>query len=394
MLAAGALLPLATSVSAQSVWRMKTITLDEKILAIQAGGPSGLLATSANGNVFAVSASGKENLKIASGIDAASPLAATDSVVAGRTKNGSLWAWSKGKSEKTADATIAPHAGLLILPTALIAVVSRGASQYLARFEFDSSNMWREVARSSEAVLPDARPVLATLDGQLDGGQVVVLGGPDASRYRHGVIGDDIEATSVLSLDTQSLKAIRSLQIPAPYVFEDIAPRVVRIGNRSVLLTIRSGPRGSQLALIASDANRADGLQLLALGDDLGTSHRWMSPTTDGMRIMAVHTPHIGGVLFEYRLGGDHLVQKKITGNVATHRIETRELDMSVWIGDSLVVPSQDGRTLRVLKSGAEWTEGTSIDLPTRVIMTRKLSDGHSFAVLTEDGVVHFVNAE
>ena len=85
------------------------------------------------------------------------------------------------------------------------------------------------VARSQEALLPDARPLQADLDGRGDGGHIVVLASPDAQRYRHGVLGDAVEATRVLWLERHGLSVLRALTLPAPHVFEDIAPRPVAL---------------------------------------------------------------------------------------------------------------------------------------------------------------------
>ncbi len=148
-------------------------------------------------------------------------------------------------------ASLSVHAGLLILPLAVLAVVTASArpadllGHRLARFEPDPAGRWREVARSTDAVLPDARPVQVDLDGRGDGGHIAVLAGPDGSRYDHGVLGDAVEATRVLWLERHGLEALRELSLPPPHVFEDIAPRPVVLpaaqGGRG-LLTVRSGP--------------------------------------------------------------------------------------------------------------------------------------------------------
>jgi hypothetical protein len=113
-------------------------------------------------------------------------------------------------------------------------------------------------------VLPDARPLQVDMDGRRDGGHIVVLAGPDGTRYGHGVLGDAIEATRVLWLERHGLQVLRELNLAAPHVFEDIAPRPVTLSGapgRIGLLTVRSGPDGGQLALVTADPGRADALQ-------------------------------------------------------------------------------------------------------------------------------------
>jgi hypothetical protein len=289
------------------------------------------------------------------------------------------------------------HAGLLVLPLAVIGVVAGGASDVappgprLARFETDGSLGWREVARSVDVVLPDARPLQVDLDGRGDGGHVVVLAGPDASRYAHGVLGDAIEATRVLWLERHGLHVLRALDLPPPHVFEDIAPRPVRLPGAPAtagLLSVRSGPEGGQLALVSIDPARPQGLRLTALGDTVGGFHRWLAPSTNGRHLTAVHTPHIGGVLHVYRVEGQRLSRRRLATDVSTHRIGTREIDLSAWVGERLVLPSQDGRRLRVFDPGAEWAERGGLPLPARVAQTTALGDGSALAVLLDDGRV------
>jgi len=244
-------------------------------------------------------------------------------------------------------------------------------------------------------MLPDARPLQVDLDGGGDGGHIAVLAGPDASRYDHGVLGDGIEATRVLWLERHGLDVLRSLTLPAPHVFEDIAPRPVALPGtpaRFGLLTVRAGPDGGQLALVTADPARKQGLQVAATGDTVGGFHRWLAPTTDGRQMLAVHTPHIGGVLHVYQLTdpreGQQLTRRRLLNDVSTHRIGSRELDLSVWLRGMLVLPSQDGRRLRVLNPAADWAEQQSVPLPARVGMTTALADGSGMVVLADDGRV------
>ena len=128
-----------------------------------------------------------------------------------------------------------------------------------------------------------------------------------ADRY---AVGDGIEATRILWLERHDLTVLRALDLPVPHVFEDIAPRAVMLPGapgttaRTALLTVRSGPDGGQLALVAADPAQPQALHVMALGDTVGGFHRWLAPATDGGRLLAVHTPHIGGVLHHYTIEG------------------------------------------------------------------------------------------
>jgi hypothetical protein len=397
----------ATAAPDPAPWAVRAVTAGEPIRQLHAGGPSGLLGTGASGSLWALSLAGQAPRRIAEGIDPATPVATGHGRIAARTADGGLWVWEEtggGGSARTfppsRTANLSVHAGLLILPLAVLAVVTASArpadplGHRLARFEPDPDGRWREVARSTDAVLPDARPVQVDLDGRGDGGHIAVLAGPDGSRYDHGVLGDAIEATRVLLLERHGLDVLRELSLPAPHVFEDIALRPVVLPGAQPgrgLLTVRSGPDGGQLAMVTADPAQPRGLRLAALGDTVGGFHRWLAPTTDGRHLAAVHTPHIGGVLHVYQPAGERLTRQRLLADVSTHRIGTREVDLSAWVQGLLMLPSQDGRRLRLLNPAADWTELRPAALPGRATQTATLHHSTGLAVLLDDGQVVLV---
>lgn len=362
---------------------------------VRSGGPGSLLALGASGALWALSTGDGAATRLGDGLDPFTPLAVGHGRVVARHVDGGLWSWQDGQVQRGPRERLAPRAGLTVLPLAVIAVAADG--HHLIRLEPDGrrssgdGNAWAEVARSAQPVLPDARPVLADLDGRGDGGHVAVLAGPDGRRYRHGVLGDAIEATRMVWLERHSLQVLRELVLPAPHVMEDIAPRPVAMagpGRGTALLTVRSGPLGGQLGLIAASAARPDQLQWAALGDALGIPNRWMSPTTDGTRMLSVHTPHIGGLLHEYRLEGGRLVGRVVATGVSTHRLDSRELDLAVWMGSQLLLPEQDGRGLRVLDADAGWRVAAELALPDRVALSAALPQNQGAALLLDSGQV------
>lgn len=374
---------------------------------LHAGGPSGLLGTGASGSLWALSLTGQAPRRVADGIDPATPIATGYGRIAARMADGGLWVWEAtggsaraGTSPPSRSVNLSAHAGLLILPLAVLAVVNASVrpadplGHRLARFEPDPDGRWREVARSTDAVLPDARPLQVDLDGRGEGGHIAVLAGPDGGRYDHGVLGDAIEATRVLWLERHGLDVLRELSLPAPHVFEDIAPRPVLLSGaqgRRGLLTVRSGPDGGQLALVTADPARPQALRLAALGDTVGGYHRWLAPTTDGRHLAAVHTPHIGGVLHVYRPEGERLTRRRLQADISTHRIGTREIDLATWLQGLLILPSQDGRQMRLLNPATDWTELKAVALPGRAILTVAVHDAPALAVLLDGGQVVLV---
>lgn len=406
--------PLSGRVSAQATavadappWAVRAVPADEPMRQLHAGGPSGLLGTGASGSLWALSLKGQAPRRLADGIDPATPVATGHGRIAARTADGGLWVWEESGRDgrvrtvpPSRSANLSVHAGLLILPLAVLAVVTAGArpadplGHRLARFEADPAGRWREVARSTDAVMPDARPVQVDLDGRGDGGHIAVLAGPDGSRYDHGVLGDAIEATRVLWLERHGLEVLRELSLPAPHVFEDIAPRPVALPGAPFgrgLLTVRSGPDGGQLALVTADPARPRGLRLAALGDTVGGYHRWLAPTTDGRHLAAVHTPHIGGVLHIYQPEGERLTRRRLQADVSTHRIGSRAIDLAAWLQGLLTLPSQDGRQLRLISPATDWAESQAVALPGRGVLTAAVPEAAALAVLLDSGQVLLV---
>jgi hypothetical protein len=358
---------------------------------LHAGGPTGLLAVGRDGGLWAVSLQPAAPSRLAGGLDPATPLASGHGRIAARMADGGLWVFeaASGEARVQPDADLAPHAGLLILSLAVLGLAADG--HRLLRFERAGSRPWRVVARSAESLLPDARPLQADLDGRGDGGHVVVLAGPDAQRYRHGVLGDSVEATRVLWLERHGLTVMRALDLPPPHVLEDIAPRPVALPGRAGatgLLTVRAGPQGGQLALLTADPARPTQLRLEALGEPVGGFHRWLAPTTDGRQLVAVHTPHIGGVLHVYRQDGAALVRRRLLADVSTHAIGSRETDLAVWLQGRLLLPSQDGRRLRVVDPGQDWADVGALPLPAPVVQTTAVAEAAAWAGLLSDGRV------
>jgi hypothetical protein len=66
--------------------------------------------------------------------------------------------------------------------------------------------------------------------------------------------------------------------------------------------------------------------------------------------LLAVHTPHLGGVLHRYRDDGVKLLSEALHQGVSNHAIGTREMRLAAWVNGSLVVPTQDRRSLRCLR--------------------------------------------
>ncbi|MEO5881251.1 MAG: hypothetical protein ABIQ06_02450, partial [Caldimonas sp.] len=209
-------------------WTPQSVPSAEPIRQLHPGGPSGLLGTGGSGALWALSARGDAPRRLAQGLDPGAPLAAGHGRIAARAADGALWTLEGESERRSAPSLLAPHSGLLNLPLAVIGISAGGGENHVVlRLEPEGRRGWSVAARSADPVLPDARPLQADLEGNGDGGHVVVLAGPDRLRYDHGVLGDAVEATRILWLDRHSLKPMRELSLPPPQVFEDIAPRAI-----------------------------------------------------------------------------------------------------------------------------------------------------------------------
>ena len=317
---------------------------------VDAAEKDGWWARESTGQLWHVTSNGGTQ-RVADGLAPTGGLATGHGRVAGRGLDGRLWVHDTTRTTAPptrSEVTLAPHGGLCVLPLAIIAVVEQSGSHVLARFEADARGQWQVVARSRETVLPDAVPVAVDLDGRHGGAHIAVQAGPDAKRYPHAVLGDDIEATRVLWMERHSLAPLRMLHLDGPAVFEDrlLRPWALPDG-RTGLVTMQSGPLGAQLVVVAASPNETLRLEIAAVGPAIGTRNRWLSPASvapeDG-EIWAVHTPHIGGVLHRYRAEGSALVAELMATGLTNHRLGARDLDISARVGPWLLLPTQDWR--------------------------------------------------
>lgn len=334
--------------------RLKRVPLRD-VSRIDRAADVGWLARDRHGALWHVTADAAPRL-VGHGVQPDGPLAAGHGRIAGRGEDGRLWVravTAASQEPERSSESLAPHGGLCVLRDAVVGIVEQAGRAVLARFEPDASRRWQVTARSEVEVLPDAEPVVVDLDGRGDGGHVAVLAGPDRHRYPHAVLGDDVEATRVLWLDRNTLAPMRTITLDAPEVFEDRRLRTWRWANgRPGLVTMRSGPHGAQLAVIAASTREASALEIAATGPFIGQRNRWLSPasvTEDAAEVWAVHTPHIGGVLHRYRPEGGRLLMERFTRGVTNHRMGERELDVSARIGRWLVLPDLSWHALAII---------------------------------------------
>lgn len=202
--------------------------------------------------------------------------------------------------------------------------------------------------------IPTGRPVLTedrpeptiSVPGIIPDGRVAVGSGlvhwawlaEPTDQYPHGILGDEIEATTLVVETRDGTK----LQAKAPddSVFEDLQPRLWDLDQdgEPEVWVIRADHRVGARLEAYGVVNGA--LMLRYSTAPIGRGFRWLNPigiadfTGQGIPELAlVITPHIGGVLTLYRINGDQLKPVLSARSFSNHAIGSRELGLS-WVGD------------------------------------------------------------
>ncbi|MEM9039200.1 MAG: hypothetical protein AAGD33_04805 [Actinomycetota bacterium] len=229
--------------------------------------------------------------------------------------------------------------------------------------------------------LPDTRVV----EGD---GSIVALGGP-TDRYRHGVLGDILEASTVevITPTTNSGGSSQTgaqtvVDIAEPDVIEAVSPMLGDVDgddDLDVVLTLANADVGARLAAYDLDGT------LIAESDPVGLGNRWrnllavapVGPNGE-IEVIDVLTPHIGGVLQFHRVEAatGRLDRVAATAEYSTHAIGSRNLDLGIVVdadGDGrldVVVPTQDrSRLVAITRVGADpgIVTSASVDLGARM---------------------------
>ncbi|WFF39050.1 hypothetical protein LU290_02120 [Moraxella nasibovis] len=212
---------------------------------------------------------------------------------------------------------LSPHSAMLMLPFATIAVQAHDdGTASLVRLEVVGDSV-QVVARFSP-VLPDARPVQINFTGDNSEGHIAVLSHPDSTTYRHGVLGDDIEAGQVQFLERHSLTPLAKPLAVKGSVFEANTFEILPHGKGNRLVTTLAGGGHGASTVIIDNVN--DQLQLIAQSTPL-PSHRWQSPFVFDGKLYAVQMPHLVGRLVEYTQVGDKLNEKVLGEGYSNHAI-------------------------------------------------------------------------
>jgi len=192
--------------------------------------------------------------------------------------------------------------------------------------------------------------------------RLLILSDP-TDKYQHGILGDDLEATSVTMVQLSDQPAvIGKFSVPVDWVIESILPIWSDWdgdGEREIVLTLSNSTSGSKLVLYDENGN------VLAESSPIGKGFRWRhaldiaSFGENGKRLLVdVQTPHIGGIVGFYSWDKEKKVlETEVTlQGYSTHDIGSRAMQMYTLVIDEqneqvlLILPNQSKTELAALR--------------------------------------------
>lgn len=199
-------------------------------------------------------------------------------------------------------------------------------------------------------------------------------------RYRHGVLGDSIEAGGLkIKNKTQDIK---SFNLDLRSVFEDRYVRLADLdkdGDDEMVVVHSYLNRGAALSVLEY---KQGGIVIAAETPPIGRRNRWLNPAGiadfdgDGYpEVAIVVTPHIGGRLEIWQYRDRRFSKKMQLKGFSNHFIGSRIQNMSAvadFDGDGiadLALPNSDRTAIRIISfAGGSIAEALKIDLPAKIV--------------------------
>lgn len=241
--------------------------------------------------------------------------------------------------------------------------------------------------------LPDTRVT------QVSGTALAALTDP-TERYDHGVLGDGYEAAAIEVRDDSGV--IARIEVGPDEVIEGISAMVLEQhssdAGHALLVTVSDASDGARLRAYDLDGS------VVAESEPIGQGYRWLHQIGAGrlapdgeLEVIAVRTPHIGGIVEAYRFAGDRLELVASGPGYSSHQLGSANLDMAL-LADvdgngrlDVVVPTQSMTELAGLartEAGFEEIERLALGgrLVTNVAATPAADGSLALAVGTDDG--------
>ncbi len=232
--------------------------------------------------------------------------------------------------------------------------------------------------------------------------------------YRHGILGDRIEAAVLVAEDAggDRYEIAASTEARLDAVFEDLQPRLADLdgdGTTEIVAIRTFTDAGAAIAIYGLAGGK---LTLLAQTPPIGLPGRWRNPSAiadfdarPGLEIAEIVTPHIGGTLRLWHFDRDAGKLEAIAdaGGFSNHFIGSRELRLSAAAdldGDNtseLGLPSANRKALRIMAfSAGKATQVAAVKLPARIdkaVGVISEADGPAFVAGLESGELVLVAA-
>lgn len=268
--------------------------------------------------------------------------------VAVADKQGNFTLLANGKTYHT-DLRLSPNSGMIMLPLATIAVHNQNDTASLVRLELVGDDI--KVTARFDPILPDARPVQVNFDGDNQNGHIAVLSHPDRHTYRHGVLGDDIEAGQLQFLERHTLRPLANALHADGLVFEANTLEILPHSDGNHLIsTISGNNQGARTVIIDKIDN-----QLTAIAQSTPLPpNRWQSPFVLNQKLYAVQMPHLIGRLVQYTTTNKKLQEKPLGEGFSNHAIGDFDTNLVASTDQFAVVPQHDLRRVGLLMSNGD----------------------------------------
>ena len=236
---------------------------------------------------------------------------------------------------------------------------------------FASAPASADVASCIEAIAAEAdfpNSLVVSVNGENEGLVAAWYDGA-TERYRHGVLGDQIEAGELhVVTNRDGEQCGQRIVLSNDEVFEDLAPRLVDMdgdGEMDVVVVVSHAKLGARLAIFGH-AEGSDEFILKAATPNIGRANRWLAPIGTGdfnndgvMDVAFIDRPHLAQILRVFSYDAEKgLIQTASDSGFTNHRIGEDFISSGVRTcsGKSqlITVDPQWGRILATTLEGIE----------------------------------------